>query len=272
MKVFQACPFCCSKQLSLAFEYTQPPLGENLFPSLTDHYQRRFFTCQGCGHYLAQHDYDLAQLYEGDYNQSLYKGDKLKMTFERILALPQAQSDNQGRVAYINQFCQDRNDIQARKLLDIGSGTGVFPYLMAQHGWDCTASDPDAQVVAHLSQHAGLKALCGDFFKLEAQPGFELLSFNKVLEHVENPVAMLACARDWLKPAGLVYIELPDGEAAGAEGSDREEFFIEHYHAFSAASFCLLLRQAGFQLLSLERLREPSQKYTLRGFAQLLAV
>ena len=35
---------------------------------------------------------------------------------------------------------------------------------------------------------------------------------------------MLAGSVAFLKPGGLVYVEVPDGEAAAAHGPDREEF------------------------------------------------
>jgi len=67
--------------------------------------------------------------------------------------------------------------------------------------------------------------------------------------------------------ADLVYLELPDAEGAGDVGPLREEFFIEHHHVFSYASAALLATRAGFDLLAIERLREPSTKYTIRVFA-----
>ena len=79
---------------------------------------------------------------------------------------------------------------------------------------------------------------------------------------------MLRRAGPWLADGGLVYIELPDGEAASAEGFGREEFFIEHYHVFSASSIALLAARAGFRMLQVERLREPSTKFTLCGFLE----
>ena len=66
---------------------------------------------------------------------------------------------------------------------------------------------------------------------------------------------------------GFVYIELPDGEAAAREeGFGREEFFVEHFHVFSVASIARLAEHAGFEARVIERLREPSSKYTLRAF------
>ena len=63
-----------------------------------------------------------------------------------------------------------------------------------------------------------------------------------------------------------MYVELPDGEAAIVEGPEREEFLVEHLGVFSMASLSLLISQAGFQAQLIERVREPSTKYTLRAF------
>jgi hypothetical protein len=79
---------------------------------------------------------------------------------------------------------------------------------------------------------------------------------------------MLRRARGCLAPGGFVYVEVPDGEAAADAGADREEFFVDHWHVFSPASLALLARQAGFRTIALERLREPSGKFTLRAFLE----
>ena len=49
-------------------------------------------------------------------------------------------------------------------------------------------------------------------------------------------------------------------------GAGREEFFVEHHHVFSPASIALLAMRSGFRVISIERLQEPSEKYTLRAF------
>src|SRR5262249_32775159 len=130
----------------------------------------------------------------------------------------------------------------------------------------CTALDPDPRAVAHARETVGVTAVCGDFMTVQGLERFDLVTFNKVLEHVKDPVAMLAQALAYVQPAGFVYVEVPDGEAAAVEGAGREEFFIDHWHVFSAVSLAQLAVRAGFTVHSLERLREPSSKYTLRAF------
>jgi SAM-dependent methyltransferase len=138
---------------------------------------------------------------------------------------------------------------------------------MKQVGWQGTALDPDERAARHAREVVGVEGLCGSLPSASGLGRYDAITFNKVLEHVEDPIALLAHARPFLKDHGFVYIELPDGEAAAREeGFGREEFFVEHFHVFSTASIARLAERAGFQMTELERLREPSGKYTLRAF------
>jgi SAM-dependent methyltransferase len=212
---------------------------------------------------------DLSRLYGGAYVDNTY-GARMRETFDRIQALPPEQSDNAGRVACICDFARGRfAHGTVPRLLDVGSGLGVFPHRMKEAGWKCTALDPDERAARHAREVAGIEAVAADFMRLDqASLGlFDVITFNKVLEHVEDPVAMLARAKQPLAPGGFVYFEVPDGDAAASEGQGREEFFIEHQHVFSTASVALLAVRAGFRPLLTQSLREPSSKYTLRVFA-----
>ncbi len=264
-----ACP-CKGAHLVPAFAYTARPEGEIAFPLAGD-YRRDYRRCALCRHWFSHHEMDLAALYSGAYVDATY-GDMIRQTYERIMALPRDRSDNLGRVAAVCAFASRRFACErcAPRLLDVGSGLGVFPARMKEAGWTCTALDPDPRAAAHARDIIGIAALAGDFRTL-ATPDlgpFDLVSFNKVLEHVEDPVAMLAAAWPLLTEGGFVYLELPDAEAAAIHGPGREEFFIEHHHVFSAASTALLAERAGFAVIALERLREPSGKFTLRGFLE----
>ena len=263
------CRFCGGEHRRVA-SYDAPPEGETDF-GITS-YRRTLWQCQRCGHVINLHGVDLeASRYQGAYAEATY-GEKMRATFAKIMGLPPERSDNRQRVARMNAFSETLDWSGARSCLDIGSGLGVFPATMRETGWDCTALDPDPATTAMIGELAGVETLTGDFMEVSAPRRFDLVSFNKVLEHVRAPAAMLARAGEFLTDRGAVYIELPDGEAALADaGPEREEFFVEHFDAYSAASIALLLCAAGFETLVVERIREPSGKYTLRAFARLLA-
>jgi hypothetical protein len=76
---------------------------------------------------------------------------------------------------------------------------------------------------------------------------------------------MLHRALQFVESGGFVYVELPDGEMAATAGPDREEFFVEHLHVFSFVSIVMLAERAGFRPIAVERLQEPSTKFTLRA-------
>jgi len=141
---------------------------------------------------------------------------------------------------------------------------------MKEAGWKCTALDPDPRAAAHAKELVGVQAVAGDFLSIgpDQLGAFDVITFNKVLEHVEDPVVMLLKASRHLNPGGFVYVEVPDAEAAAVEGPEREEFFIEHNHVFSPSSLAMMIVRAGFRVVALERLREPSTKYTIRAFLQ----
>jgi SAM-dependent methyltransferase len=260
---------CGGRAFDRVFQYRAPPEGENRFPGAPEQgYRRTIERCCVCGHYLSVHRMDLGGLYGGAYADSVYRGDQLRAAFERIVALPSERSDNAGRVARVESFAARHwpERRESPSLLDIGSGLGVFAHAMKARGWRATALDPDPRAAAHARQAAGVEAICAGLPGASIGRQFDLVAFNKVLEHVEDPVAMLGASRSLVAGGGFVYVEVPDGEAAAAEGRGREEFFIEHHHVFSAASLALLAVHAGFRVCEMDRLREPSAKFTLRAF------
>jgi SAM-dependent methyltransferase len=249
------------------FAYTERPNGEVPY-KIIGAYRREYQECQLCGHWFSHHDLDLTKLYEGAYVDTSYR-DGLRTAYDRVRKLKRGQSDNIERVERILKFAERHINTggRGRTLLDVGSGLGVFPAAMKDEGWDCTALETDARSVQHAREVVGVTAVLGDFITASRGLGeFDLITFNKVLEHVENPTALLRASARHLRSNGIVYVELPDGENASHEGKGREEFFIEHHHVFSAASTTLLAKRAGFRVLELKVLREPSTKFTLCAF------
>ena len=264
---------CDGRYFANEFTYDAPPDGEVQFQfSSSGTYHREVNRCELCGHFVSVHEMDAGALYAGDYVSSNYRDDEgIRRSFERVISLDPAQSDNAGRVERVLEFASahfagsSRGD-RALSILDVGSGLCVFVHQMKGAGWDCTALDPDIRSVDHARKNVGVKAVCADFMDALDLGRFDAVTFNKVLEHVHDPVAMLVKGGEHLREGGFIYLEVPDGEAAALEGPGREEFFIDHPHVFSAGSLATLSVNAGFTIQALERLHEPSGKYTLRAF------
>lgn len=256
----------CGAATETLRHYTAPPVGETDFGLAP--YARTLTRCPVCGHVENRHDmFDRLGGYAGGYVDATY-GDRLARTFRRIMDLPADRSDNRARVAAVDDYAAACLGGR-HTLLDIGSGLAVFPAVMAERGWAATALDPDPRAATHADGLAGVRGLAGDFMTWTADRAYHLVSLVKVLEHVADMPAMLARLAAALAPGGVAYIEVPDGEGAVAGGGpDREEFFVEHYCAFSTASLALLLAGSALRLDRLDRLVEPSGKYTLRAFCR----
>lgn len=262
------CPFSGDTEARQVFEYKKPPNGEINFKDVIEKpYYREIWQFKLSRHYLSVHDMDLSGLYEGSYVDANYKDSSgIKKSFERIIKLPPENSDNFGRIENINVFINNRkNDKSSKKLLDVGSGLGVFPFGMKNKEWDCSSIDPDPRNVEHI-RSLGINAHLGNFMDFSNQNFYNLITFNKVLEHVIDPIMFLKKSKNLLAPNGLVYIEIPDGEMAEIEGPEREEFFVDHYHIFSITSLSMMADIAGFETIQINRLQEPSTKFTIRAF------
>lgn len=263
------CIICGNDNFHNVFQFTEPPAIETRYSALSEViYYRETWQCKSCLHFFALQEMDLSAIYSGDYVSATYK-DKagVQATFNKIISLPTDKSDNTGRVARINEFAKKYwGGFENKTLLDIGSGLGVFPYLMKKNNWQVTALDPDQRAAEHIKDSVQVETICGDFFEVDSALKYDLVTFNKVLEHVKDPIAMLSKSKENLAENGLVYLEVPDGEIAELDGKEREEFTIDHLYIFSFISLAITAEKAGFYPVLIERLKEPSTKYTLRAF------
>ena len=254
------------------FRWSAPPERETRFelPAGID-YEREFLQCPRCAHLVAETGIDPDVIYGGGYVDATYSGAGIMAAYERIMSLPEGSSDNLARVERVDSHMVEVGSGD-RTVLDVGSGLGVFGARMKERGWRVTALDPDARAAEHTREVVGVEAVEADYMSWGTFERYALVTLNKVLEHVADPTAMLARTAQNLDAGGRVYIEVPDGELAAEHGPGREEFFIEHLHAFSFASIGLLAQRAGFLVERVERLHEPSDKFTLAAFLRAGAV
>ena len=157
------CPISGGTDAQRVFVYDAPPAGEIGFRRRADEpYHREIWQFAGSKHFVSIHAMTVATQYDGAYVDATYQGDVgLARTFDRIISLPVEKSDNTARVARVRAFATAHLPRTAEpRLLDVGAGLGVFPHLMKQYGWACTAIDPDPRAVGHLQERVGIEAIC----------------------------------------------------------------------------------------------------------------
>jgi SAM-dependent methyltransferase len=264
---------CNKKCLKHAYTYNRPPPPEIKFDLKGQTYLRKYNKCTICSHWFAEHDIDLEKFYDGEYTRATY-GDLagLKNRYQKIKSLPPEQSDNIARVAFLNGFFKGKiNRGDAKSVLDVGAGLGVFGSEMIASGWNFLGLELDELLVEHLTTFVGLEAIRADISSLvPAKIGlFDLVTLNKVLEHVENPNSLLKYCGEFITERGFIYLEVPDVRAAEIS-AEREEFTIEHHHVFSISSIDIMANECGMEIQQIYRLIEPSGKHTIRAILRVL--
>ncbi len=111
------------------------------------------------------------------------------------------------------------------RLLDVGTGTGYFPYEMKKHGWDVTGTEKsdDARNFALTELGTDIKKT-EELFKLENNQ-FDVITLWHALEHIHRLNENMERFNKLLKKDGLLIIAVPNNDS----------FDARHYKEFWAA-------------------------------------
>ena len=262
--MIKRCVCCNSVYLKRVKSFYKPPKKEPDYK--IKKYFREIYKCSDCGNFHNYSKVNMNKIYENDYSQISY-GTNLWNKLLKIYNLKK-KSDNFHRVNRIlNKYKKYKNF----SVLDVGAGFGLFLYTInkKKKNWKLQAIEPDRNNIRFIQKKLKIKASKGFIEKISTPKRFNLITLNKVLEHTKRPLQVLNKLKNNLKIDGEIYIEIPDGEMASKESFLREEFFIDHYYIFSKASFEKLLDKANFKIISIKRIKEPSNKFTLFAFVKL---
>lgn len=108
---------------------------------------------------------------------------------------------------------------QKGRLLDIGAGKGEFLAAAKRRGWDAHGIEPSAEFVQYArdSHHLSLSHVAMEDTDLP-EGSADVVTLNMVLEHVDDPHALLGLANRVLRPGGLLLIEVPNLDSLMLKG------------------------------------------------------
>jgi SAM-dependent methyltransferase len=104
--------------------------------------------------------------------------------------------------------------VPGARALELGSGTGERLAALARAGWAVTGIEPDEQAVGFA--HERFPELRGSLLGGRAEdaafePGsFDLVLMEHVLEHLHEPVPVLARTRGWMRDGGTLRLWVPN--------------------------------------------------------------
>jgi 2-polyprenyl-3-methyl-5-hydroxy-6-metoxy-1,4-benzoquinol methylase len=253
-----------------------------------DGYRREWVQCNSCGAATNKQDPENARRLEtlaADYYEVDCAGSSIEEKYKKVMSLPPVQSDNAGRaerilamMTRVSEWLPQEGD-KTQQVLDIGAGTGVFLArflrIAAEAGksWKGVAVEPDPNAAAHLTSLGQFDVIQALYQGQANLRGFDLVTLNKVVEHITNPVEFLRSVTQAIEPRrGVLYVEVPDVLTIGRRPATDNILGALHHHLYTPRSLEILLRRAGLEVLEIGRVFEPSGKITVFGFGGATAV
>lgn len=137
-------------------------------------------------------------------------------------------------------------------LLDIGSYMGLFMQTAIGRGWRCKGVEPEREAWEYSVQKLGLDACWGTVSTCDLVPqSFDAVTLLQVLEHVESPREMLVQARNFLRPGGILIVEVPNIDCLSFKilGKRHRHFAKHHFTFFTPKTLADLIASCGFDVL-----------------------
>lgn len=139
------------------------------------------------------------------------------------------------------------------RMLDFGCGDGKFLRAASLFGFECVGIDFSESRQARNRQQGDIR-LYSDLDELAAASDgslFDVATLFQVLEHVAEPLVVLKELARWLKPGGILIVEVPDARGVGDVPVTMAEMGfvdpLEHINQFTPDSLKFIGRQAGFE-------------------------
>ena len=207
---------------------------------------RNVFQCADCGiNYLEPKERDLTEYYRREYRDghSPVIGKKLtsRETFDIYRPMQNAKID----------VIRDRLT-PSMKVLDVGCSTGHFLHEISPFVGECVGIEFNEENARFVNEELGYRVYTVPIEVTPVQEGyFDLITAFHVVEHVEDPIALLKTLSRYLQPGGLLYVEVPnlnDALLSAYEVEDYASFWFREPHIFnfSPDTFCRVLERAGF--------------------------
>lgn len=139
------------------------------------------------------------------------------------------------------------------RLLDVGCSIGLFLQLARERGWQGTGIEFGGRARAYARDELGLDVVDVPLERANfPDASFDVVALLSVLEHLNEPRAMLAEARRVLRPGGALYVVTPNVESFACRVlHERAATFDGRNHLvyFSAETLSDILAREGFEPL-----------------------
>ena len=102
-------------------------------------------------------------------------------------------------------------DLQGKKLLDAGCGTGFFSQAASSKGADVTSMDMGQRLLDQVALKCRSNRVIGSVLQLAFRDeSFDLIICSEVIEHTDNPLGAIGELYRVLRPGGTLALTVPN--------------------------------------------------------------
>lgn len=153
-------------------------------------------------------------------------------------------------------------------LLDIGCSTGAFLYTLKDEGWQLHGIEISPEEARKAELRSGARVFVGDILDAPFAPqSFDVITGLHVLEHVDRLDQTVRRLWEWLKPDGVLYLNIPNIDAFESRIFKSYWFGLElprHLFHFSTESLRRLFLPRGFEEVKLSTLPDCFVEKSIR--------
>lgn len=149
-----------------------------------------------------------------------------------------------------------RVSARPRSLLDIGAHAGRFMFLAQRAGWTVEGIELNPRTAAYAERLTGAPVRQANAHELRAEGRrYAAVTLTDVLEHIPDPMPLLAVIAGLVEPGGCIAVKVPSGgnqdikeRILRATGWRRASIAanLVHVNHFSVRSLRLALERTGF--------------------------
>ena len=269
------CAICNGKDAREILLIDKPDRFEQSVGIEPDGYARAWIECKQCGaatNAMQDNNASRIEALRSAYYEVDFLNSDIGEKYRYVMSLPESKSDNAGRVRRVVEVASKwLGESTPPRVMDIGAGTGVFLSRLVDQtsgAWPAVGVEPDPRAASHLKKLAKFEVVEALFCGQSELKDFNLITLNKVLEHIERPLPFLETVAESLDAGnGLLYIEVPDKLTALLRPPEDNILGALHCHLYDPKSLGYLIGLAGLELLQVNRVLDPSGKLTVYAFA-----
>lgn len=158
------------------------------------------------------------------------------------------------------------------KILDIGSGPGLFLDLVKRAGWQGIGIELNAEAAVRSHERFGIDVRVGTIESVDSpSASFDVVTLWDIFEHVRDPLGMLQRVHDLLKPGGYLFLETPNVRSMldrtvfflariGIKGPAATFYGLHHLTLWDPKTIRRALEERGFKVMNIRFVHTPGSR------------